>query len=789
MQKLLVLLFCVVLPATASAQTPVRGVVRDSGGGVVPGAAILVRTASGVEQHALTDSFGRFELVRGVPAGGVLVVRAGGFAEKTHTLNGSGELEIVLEPARLLESVTVTPNRTEQRLGDVAGSVEVIDREEIRHSPAVVSDDVLRMVPTFSLFRRTSSLSAHPTAQGVSLRSIGPSGVSRSLVLIDGVPFNDPFGGWVYWTRIPLESVDRIELIDGASSSTWGNYALGGVINVVTSRPKRRTFEFRTQAGTRDTRKADFFAGDAWGKVGVSLEGSFFDTGGFHQVIEEERGAVDTKAQVDYKNLGLKVDYSPADRVSTFFRVGYFREERDNAKVTTVAPITPEMNDTEWKTLSAGLRASLPDQSDLQASVFVDNNRFNSNFLAVPAVVGTAPVTPPRSLGRLTTVQHVPTDAVGVLVQWSKPISTRHLISAGTDFRRIEGASEEEGRLFSNATVVQTLRDGRGTQFNSGTFVQAQYWPIPALSLTASGRVDHWRNYDAHYRETTVATGLPAPRNLGDLPDREETVFSPKLAALYHATNRVSVWGTIGTGFRAPTLNELYRNFSVGALLTLANANLGPERLLGGELGVNLAPTDDVAIRTTWFDNRMKDPITNVSLANDPVTGAPVAAGTLAQRMNVGRTRIRGFQTDVEYRFLQHWKAGAAYVLNRARITDNPNDTSLEGKFLQQVPKNRGSLSLSYANPRYVDVTVNALFVGHQFDDDQNVKAKPGEEPGMPGYGVVDLSASRAIGRAVDVFFTVQNMFDQEYWVQLQPTTIAAPRLVNVGFRVRWAGR
>ncbi len=789
MQKLLVLLFCVVLPATASAQTPVRGVVRDSGGGVVPGAAILVRTASGVEQHALTDSFGRFELVRGVPAGGVLVVRAGGFAEKTHTLNGSGELEIVLEPARLLESVTVTPNRTEQRLGDVAASVEVIDREEIRHSPAVVSDDVLRMVPTFSLFRRTSSLSAHPTAQGVSLRSIGPSGVSRSLVLIDGVPFNDPFGGWVYWTRIPLESVDRIELIDGASSSTWGNYALGGVINVVTSRPKRRTFEFRTQAGTRDTRKADFFAGDAWGKVGVSLEGSFFDTGGFHQVIEEERGAVDTKAQVDYKNLGLKVDYSPADRVSTFFRVGYFREERDNAKVTTVAPITPEMNDTEWKTLSAGLRASLPDQSDLQASVFVDNNRFNSNFLAVPAVVGTAPVTPPRSLGRLTTVQHVPTDAVGVLVQWSKPISTRHLISAGTDFRRIEGASEEEGRLFSNATVVQTLRDGRGTQFNSGTFVQAQYWPIPALSLTASGRVDHWRNYDAHYRETTVATGLPAPRNLGDLPDREETVFSPKLAALYHATNRVSVWGTIGTGFRAPTLNELYRNFSVGALLTLANANLGPERLLGGELGVNLAPTDDVAIRTTWFDNRMKDPITNVSLANDPVTGAPVAAGTLAQRMNVGRTRIRGFQTDVEYRFLQHWKAGAAYVLNRARITDNPNDTSLEGKFLQQVPKNRGSLSLSYANPRYVDVTVNALFVGHQFDDDQNVKAKPGEEPGMPGYGVVDLSASRAIGRAVDVFFTVQNMFDQEYWVQLQPTTIAAPRLVNVGFRVRWAGR
>ena len=108
--------------------------------------------------------------------------------------------------------------------------MNVVDKEMIRRSAAVVADDVLRMVPTFSLFRRTSSLAAHPTTQGVSLRGIGPSGVSRTLVMIDGVPFNDPFGGWVYWTRVPLESVERIEMIDGASSSVWGNYALGGIM-------------------------------------------------------------------------------------------------------------------------------------------------------------------------------------------------------------------------------------------------------------------------------------------------------------------------------------------------------------------------------------------------------------------------------------------------------------------------------------------------------------------------------------------------------------------------------
>ncbi len=123
----------------------------------------------------------------------------------------------------------------------------------------------------------------------------------------------------------------------------------------------------------------------------------------------------------------------------------------------------------------------------------------------------------------------------------------------------------------------------------------------------------------------------------------------------------------------------------------VGNADLGPERLRGGELGVSLAPTDDLTVRTTWFDNQMKDPIANVTL---------IAGPTLAQRKNIGRTRIRGFQTDVEYRFGRDWKAGAAYVLNRARITENPSDPSLVGKFLQQVPKNRGSLSLSYSNPR-----------------------------------------------------------------------------------------
>ena len=171
------------------------------------------------------------------------------------------------------------------------GELIVLNSDDVRQSPAVVADDVLRQIPAFSLFRRTSSLSSHPTTQGVSLRGIGPSGVSRTLVLLDGVPFNDPFGGWVYWTRVPLENTDRVEVVEGTSSNLYGNYAMGGVINIATGRPARRTIELTPRYGNKNSPKFDFFGSDTWGKVGALVEGSFFDTEGFPIVIENERGA------------------------------------------------------------------------------------------------------------------------------------------------------------------------------------------------------------------------------------------------------------------------------------------------------------------------------------------------------------------------------------------------------------------------------------------------------------------------------------------------------------------
>lgn len=781
---ILALFVLVLLPRAARAQgAPITGVVVDGSGGVVAGATVVARTPSGAEVRTVTDADGRFTVASAAINDTELIVRAPGFADARRALGPSDsrvDVRVELGAASVAEAVTVTPARGEQRIADLPASVNVLERSEIRQSPSVVADDVLRQLPSFSLFRRTSSLSSHPTAQGVSLRGIGPSGVSRTLVLLDGIPFNDPFGGWVYWTRVPMESADRIEVVDGHTSSLYGNYAMGGVINIMTAPAERRTVEVRAQGGafasSQGTSKLDLRASDVWGRLGATVDVSLFDTGGYPIVAEGERGIIDTRATVNFKNTNVRLQYAASDRVTLFGQIGHFRERRNNAKVSTFDG-TPEKNETEWTSVGGGLRAKLADGSDLQVRLYGDDETFKSNFLAVPAA------TPSRSIGRMTLTQTVPTTGIGTSAEWARAFGARHAVSAGFDWRRVTGESQENGLDAQRGLTVTLERLSGGRQAIAGFFVQDIMSVTKALTVTLSARVDHWRNDRGHNLETNIPAGTPGAGNVPTLPDRQDTVASPRVAALYQLTDHVSVWGSVGQGFRAPTLNELYRQFRVGTVLTLANNLLGPERLTGGEFGVRLTPTRQMTARVTYYDNRVKDPVSNVTIST-------VGANVTQQRQNLGRTKIQGTQFDVEYRPTIALKIDAAYLFGRARVTSNPLNSALEGTFLPQVPRHRGSVGVTWANARWATVAFDIQAVGNQFDDDLNSRVVPGyTEPGLPKYALVSLQVSRAIHRSLEVFVGAQNLLNQTYYVGTLPTTIGTPRLVSGGVRVRVSGR
>jgi len=774
---MLALLLVLALQVASAGQVQVTGMVRDSTGAPVAGAVVTIDRATA---RVVTGADGTFTIAPQATGNLVLVVRAPGFAEWRRTVApGTQNLVVELAPAGVLETVTVTPARADMRLGDVPTSMSVLSRREIQQSPAILADDVLRIVPSFSLFRRTSSMAAHPTAQGVSLRGIGPSGVSRTLVLVDGVPFNDPFGGWVCWSRIPLEHADRVEVVDGASSSLYGNYALGGVINIVSAPATPRTWMVKAQYGSLDSRHLETLASHVSGRLGLTLDGGIFETDGYAPVVERnpagvaERGRVDNNVSLETARVNGRLDLRASDRVHTVWRAGYFREERNNGKHSTFTN-EAEKNSTRWTSASAGITVRTSDQSTLDASLSMGLGTLRSNFLAVPAS------TPPRNIGRMTLLQRVPTSSVAGVAQWRTNVGGRHVISLGGDWRWVDGDSEEDALDAVTGTSVTLRRVSGGTQWGLGAFVQHIFTATSALTITTGARVDGWNNYNAHNLEYTAATGLPTTNHDPALPSRSDSVLSPRVAAIYRVADRVSVWGNIGAGFRAPTLNELYRQFRVGTVLTLANNQLGPERLRGGEVGVQITPLRTLAWRTTWFDTRMTDPVSNVTLT-------AAGANVTQQRQNLGATRVTGIQTTAEYRVGSAWRFSGAYIHQRARVTENPANIALVGKGLPQVPRHRGSLQVSFTDTRWFTASLEVLVMGRQFDDDLNSRAVPGiTEPGLPGYTVASLSLSRPVGRRLETFVGVQNLFAREYFVGTLPTTTGSPRMITGGVRVKF---
>ncbi len=232
---------------------------------------------------------------------------------------------------RVAEQVTVTATRGDARVGDTPASVATLPRAALDATAAPAVDDALRQVAGFSLFRRTGSRAANPTAQGVSLRGLGASGASRALVLADGLPLNDPFGGWVYWARVPRLSLERVEVLRGGASDLYGSGALGGVVQLVTRSPASgRGLETEASAGSSSTLDASLTARGTRGEWSSRVSAQAFRTDGYVPVEPGSRGEVDTEAASRHAALDATVERRAFGDGRVFLRAMAYGEDREN---------------------------------------------------------------------------------------------------------------------------------------------------------------------------------------------------------------------------------------------------------------------------------------------------------------------------------------------------------------------------------------------------------------------------------------------------------------------------
>lgn len=759
--KLILLLLVLWVPmAEVQSQTdpePARiaGHVTDLAGRAVPGADVQMLCGSQTLETT-ADASGDFALLCADPQSS-LRVAARGFATGTAPAKlgaNAGMIQtIVLSPAVRVSEVTVT-TRSSSPVGETAKTAYLLDSAELHEYPAVTLDESLRQHAGFELFRRASSRIANPTSEGVSLRGLGSTAASRTLVLEDGAPLNDPFGGWVHWNESPGATVESVSLVTGGGSDLYGSSALGGVIDIVPATTSPTRVEAYGSGGSEDTSHLQALATHGGRPGGVLLAGESLRTAGYRLVDPALAGPVDTPANVRSQSFRTELGRRDLPIRRLFVTGNLINEDRQNG-----TPI--QVNATRlWRYLAG---YDLPPDTGSRhlasgrARLFGSNEGYRQSFSAIGANRGT------ESLTRLQRVRTQELGASGDLTLRLGPAAAVF----GADVRDIRGRDDETPILRGTPNGLQAV-SARQRFFGGFAELLAAHGPYSAaLSL----RGDHASNLDIHQFARTAKTGSQSTS-----PDRTEDILSPRLGLVRTFGPRASLHASGFRAFRSPSLNELYRTGQVGQETTLANSALRSERATGWELGTQLATTSGKGqLQATYFWTVINRPVSAVLVAQ--------TASTLTNRReNLGQIRSRGVELALRLLPTRPLSASFGYQYADATVRRFSAQPALVGKWIPQVPRHSATAQLRATNTRIGELTLAARASGRAFDDSSNRFV-------LARFFSLDLSGQRALTPKLDILFLIQNLTNQRAEVARTPIlTLGTPVFVEAGVRLHLGG-
>lgn len=662
----------------------------------------------------------------------------------------------------VVEAVVVTAARLPPSPAEAAFSVVRLDRAEVRAQPRL--DEALKQVPGVSLFRRSSSQAANPTTQGLSLRSFAPSGAGRALVTLDGVPQNDPFGGWVIWSALPPESIEAVSVVRGAGAGPYGAGALTGVVALEElSTPGAVAGE--VSAGELETWRGSGAAVLSNGAADLFLAASAQDSAGWIPV-REGRGAADAPLTLSGWSLAGRVQ-APLGSGELAARLSSFEEERGSGL-------------TGGGSAARGSSASLsfavppsPARIGYRLQGWGRTSDLENQFVAVGA--GRAFTTPAN-------IQYA-TPAVG----WGVNAAVRGLSGgvtweAGADLRAAEGETRERFRNLGAGFTRSRVAGGR-------TVVGGGYgevtWAGGEWLLTGSARLDAWATREGHRVERDLASGAVMFQEESE--DRDGVIPTARAGVRRELGGGLHLRAAAYSGFRPPTLNELYRPFRVGNDITEANAALEPERLHGVEAGIG-GRREGLAWNATIFLNRLKDPVTNVTIGvgpgvfpDFPAAGFIPAGGVLRQRQNAGAIEAAGGEADVERAMGELLSLRAAVAYTVAEVDGGEAAAQLTGLRPAQAPRLTATAGAVWRPLDRLRLQADVRYESARFEDDLNARV-------LDAAWRVDARAEWALTPAISAYLAADNLFDTAIETGETAEGVVgydAPRVVRVGLALR----
>jgi len=736
------------IPLALNAQSRITVTVEDSRGAALTGA-----TAVDPSGHLL----GRSDQSGKLPVTCVSPCPARIAAQNFETLAAqlSDGAVVQLHPAAATEQVTVTAYRTP--LGSLESPVttRALTETDLSTTAAITLDGKLRQLPGVELFRRSSSLVANPSSQGLSLRALGSTAASRTLITEDDVPLNDPFAGWIHWQEQPELSIQRIELVRGGASDLYGSSAIGGVVNVVPVRPTADQAELRSSYGAENTYDDTLLLATKRGPWGLLAAGGVLGTDGYIQEAPWQRGPVDLPSDVHSQN-GLVLAEHDQGSLRLFVRTNAFNDARNNG--------TPDQtNATRFWRYATGADWQGPHNGVLGTRVYGSTAHFRQVFSSILNTPTTAdPDCSYRCTENPTRFSHTPENELGAVAHWTQPLGAGLVLVAGADTHDVRVWDREQ--TYGATAALTNLHDH---QRDSSGYAEGM-WVHSAWTATLSGRLDWFQNYDG---QSLLFKGTAWVPSASQPPQFGQRVFDPRIGLSRKLFDHWAASASAFRAFRAPSPNELYRSTQVGNQLTTPNGNLLSERATGWEAGL-ATERHWGTVRTSYFLTQVNRPI--VALTINP-TSSPI----LLKRENLGQIESRGVSLDYELAPLRWLAVDGGYQYAHATVSRGAQDL---GNWIPEVARNLATMNVRAFRPALGTLNLQGRISGRQFDDDANANL-------LHSFFRLDAYGSHDFGKRFQVFIAGENLFDRQIEVGKTPTTtLGSPRVGRAGFLIKLGG-
>lgn len=629
--------------------------------------------------------------------------------------------------------------------------------------PAARLEDIISQVAGFQPYRRADTRSSHPTANGLSLRGLGGNAASRAPILLDGVPIGDPFGGWISWNALDPSALDRIELIRGGGLVDKGPGALSGAVELFSHGAEPAT-NGSLAYGSRNSLSASGLIARKLGN-GAAMASARYDRGdGFTPVVASQRGPVDRPAPYESYSVRLR-GIAPLWGGELQAGVGAFSDARERG-----TPFTQ----SDQRGGQASLRYVATGNWDVEALAYATLRDFDTSF---------ARVFPGRATVAQALDQSTSANGLGAKIELRPPVGETVDMRFGGDFSLVDGTTRELASFSAGSPRIR--REAGGQNHDIGMFAAADWRAGDALLLSVGLRGDATMRRDGRLVETDLtAAPLAVPATFAD--DRDDFYLSGRIGASLEIDEGFIARTAAYRSFRQPTLNELYRPYRVGADGIAANPFLNPERLTGGEIGIDWQSEDGRAeAALTAFYVKLDDAITNVTLATSPGGGIPCAGvgtvfGACQQRQNVDAIRSKGIEFDASYNH-RRFDARISLALTDAEMRASGAAAALDGMRPAQLPKAAASFSLGWKATEALTLNGTVQWQAARFEDDLETQR-------LDGFTRVDLGGDYRLGNGLSIGVVAENVFDKRIETGVSGNGIyerTSPRTIWASVRFR----